>query len=78
MSSREIDLSWTDNAVNEEGYSVERFDNKSDLWMELAVVGADVESYVDTSVKLFERYLYRVRAFNAGGSSGYSNVKVLI
>jgi hypothetical protein len=40
---------------------------------QVAVVGHDVTSYVDGGLARNTAYSYRVRAFNAGGVSTYSN-----
>ncbi|MDQ7053074.1 MAG: fibronectin type III domain-containing protein [candidate division KSB1 bacterium] len=42
--------------------------------MEIAQVGANVTNYSDTGLNPNSTYTYRVRAFNADGNSGYSNV----
>ena len=67
-----IDLAWTDNSGNEDGFSIERSDGADDLWAEIDTVGADVVTYADTPLTS-NIYYYRVRAYNAGGDSSYSN-----
>ena len=75
-----IDLAWTDNSSDEDGFKIERCQGTAasctDLdFAQIAQVGADVTSYSDTDPLLLPltTYTYRVRAYNAFGDSGYSN-----
>jgi hypothetical protein len=68
-----VDLAWVDNASNEAGFEVERSVNGGGYAL-LARVGQNARSYTDAGVKRRTTYGYRVRAYNGGGSSGYSNV----
>jgi len=75
ISQSQINLSWTDNAINETGYKVERSPNGTTGWTE--IVGnlpAGTTSYSNTGLSASTTYHYRVRASNTGGNSGYSNV----
>ena len=67
-----IDLSWNDDADNEDGYSVERSTTNSD-YLEIQQVGANTTAYTDAGLASGTTYWYRVRAFGAGGNSGYAN-----
>ena len=70
-----IDLVWTDNANNETGYRIERCTGSSCTnFSQIASVGANVTSYRNTGLSSRTTYRYRVYAYNAGGSSGYSNI----
>ncbi len=70
-SNTTINLAWTDNASNELGYKVER---KTDgTFTEVAVIGPNAQSYADFGLAAQTTYTYRVRAYNAGGNSAYSN-----
>jgi len=64
-------LSWTDGSANEAGFYVERVPNGSNNWTRIGSVAANVATYRDTVAA--GRYKYRVQAFNATGSSAYSN-----
>jgi phosphodiesterase/alkaline phosphatase D-like protein len=68
-----IHLSWADNSGNEQGFRIERRPEGSSDWQEIAVVGANVTSFVDAGLALTTRYFYRVRAFNQVGASAYSD-----
>ena len=71
-----INLTWTDNATNESGYSVERsLDGVS--FSVIATLGVNATSYSSAGLNINTFYYFRVRATNAAGNSAYSNtVKV--
>jgi hypothetical protein len=66
-----IQLNWYDNSNNETGFRIERADNGGSF-SELTTVGAGVTSYTDNVTQAVD-YQYRVRAYNAADTSGYSN-----
>lgn len=65
-------LSWS-NVSNEDGYRVERSADGSSF-TQIAQVGSNVVTYTNTGLAANTTYYYRVRAYNSGGSSSYSNV----
>jgi hypothetical protein len=67
-----IHLSWSDNAVNETGFKIERKLTGSGDWVEIAAAPANATSFSDASLACGTSYDYRVRAVNAVGSSLYS------
>ena len=74
-SYNQVTLSWTDNANNETGFKVERSTDGGSTWFQIysyAAVG--ITTYVDGTVQGATAYAYRVREYNGGGNSGYSNV----
>ncbi|OUS32520.1 hypothetical protein A9Q99_00145 [Gammaproteobacteria bacterium 45_16_T64] len=66
-----VDLSWIDNANNEDRYILQRKENNN-AWTNLdqAVVGTD---YTDDSVVIGNNYQYRIKAENSAGTSLFSN-----
>ena len=75
VSSTQINLAWADNSNNEDGFRIERCKGSSCTnFAEIATVGAGVSTYPNTGLTKNTTYRYRVRAFNAGGSSAYSNI----
>lgn len=68
-----VTVTWTDNAVNETSYRLERSVNGGSylLWVVLA---PDTTGYVDTSVTAGSTYAYRVVAANSAGYAAASNV----
>lgn len=68
-----IELSWTDNSDNEDGFRIEQ-SVSGGAFSELTAVGAGTESYSDTGLTPQTNYAYRIRAFNSEEESAYSNV----
>lgn len=73
VSSSQIDLSWTDNASDEDSYQVQQsIDGIS--FASVAILAANATSFSDTSLNASTTYYYRVNASNTAGTSGNSNV----
>src|SRR3989454_736732 len=72
-SATQIDLTWQDNATNEDGFRVERAPGGTTSFAEIATVGSHATSYQSTGLTPGTSYSYRVRAYNAVGPSDYSN-----
>lgn len=68
-----VSLAWNDNANNEDGFQIERRTGSTGSWQLIATVTVNTKSYTDTSTARRTTYNYRVRSFNAGGGSAYSN-----
>ena len=79
-------LTWSDNSNNENSFVIERCDqlnmaekdNKktascAGVLRPIGTVAASVNRYVDNTARVDQTYLYRVKAANKSGSSGYSN-----
>lgn len=76
-STARIDLHWTDNAADELGYRIERAPDAAGVagaFVQIASVSANATSYSNLGLAANTKYWYRVRAYNDGGSSAYSNV----
>lgn len=76
VNSYRIDLAWTDNAVGETGYSVERAPDNAGVagpYQQVAAIAAGSTAYSDASLTGNTTYWYRVRAMTATDASGYSN-----
>jgi hypothetical protein len=71
VSSRQINLTWTDLATNETGFKIERWIGSD--YTQIATVGANVTRYADTELPANNQQWYRVRAHNATGDGPYSN-----
>lgn len=70
----QIDLAWTDNATNEDGYSIERSPDNA-TWAEIAVEPPDATTHNDSTCVTGTLYYYRIRAFKGIVWSGYSNIR---
>src|SRR2546422_9220794 len=63
---------------NEDGFRIERCAGAGcTTFAEIATVGPNVTAYANTGLTAGTGYSYRVRAYNAAGNSGYSNVAVV-
>ena len=67
----QIDLSWTDNSDNEDGFEIERGTDGSNF-NQIDTVEANVNTYNDTGLAEETQHWYRVRAYNDAGDSDYS------
>ena len=73
FSTSQINLNWTDNSSNEDGFKIERStDNQN--FAEIATVGPNINAYSNTGLPQATTFYYRVSAFKGGEDSGYSNV----
>ena len=71
-STSRINLSWSDNSANEDGFNVER-STDGVHFTQVGTVGAGVTTYGATGLGAGARYFFRVRAYNPVGNSAYSN-----
>lgn len=76
-TAMEVEMAWNDNSVTEDGFEIESCFGtcaaSSSGWASLDTVGADATMYTAVTVGN-QTKSYRVRAFNSGGSSAYSNI----
>jgi hypothetical protein len=75
VNETEVQLTWIDNAVDEDGYIIERKENdESSEFQAIDTVAADVTEYLDASEKTALSYVYRIYAFNSTTNSDYSQL----
>jgi flagellar hook assembly protein FlgD len=72
IDSSHINLSWTDNANDETGFSIERKTGSGGTYAEIATVGANVTTFSDSGLAYNSTYYYRLRAYNNPDKSNYS------
>jgi len=72
-----VELTWTDNSNNENGFIIERESQGPDAFAVIDTVPANTNLYVDNTVS-YTTYNYRITAFNAFGQSAYSNVAQIL
>ena len=73
VSSGWVQLIWDDRSDNEWEFQLERKTGEAGTWSLLATLPVNVAGYADTGVAAGTTYLYRVRAANGAGVSGFSN-----
>ena len=71
-SHSQINLSWTDQTNQEDGFVVEK-KLVGGEFMALALTGENQNTYSDTGLNASTTYVYRVKAYNDLGESAYSN-----
>lgn len=72
INNSQVMLNWTDTSANESGFQIERRTGDGP-YVRIAQVGPNIVSYLDGRLSGGETYTYRVRAFNSGGASEWSN-----
>jgi len=72
-----VELVWTDNSNNENGFIIERETQTPDAYMVIDTVSANNTLYIDNTVA-YATYNYRITAFNAFGQSTYSNIAQVV
>lgn len=68
-----IKLTWTDNADNEEGFTLQRAENAAFTGATEIAIAAEEESYLDTALATGHTYYYRIRSFYGSLISAWSN-----
>lgn len=74
VATNRIDLSWTDTSDVETGFSIERAPAASGPWLEIATVEANVTTYTNLNLQAGSAWCYRVRAYNAAGTTVYTGI----
>ncbi|HZZ26561.1 MAG TPA: LamG-like jellyroll fold domain-containing protein, partial [Pirellulales bacterium] len=73
ITSSRVNLTWVDNSNNESGFKIERSTDGVNF-SQVALMGANLTSYTDTTAIANTQYYYRVRSTNIIGDSDYSNI----
>jgi hypothetical protein len=73
VSQTQIDLSWSDNSVNETSFVIAQSTTASGPYTDIATLPGDATSYSKTGLSSATTYYFVVRAVNAGGTSANSN-----
>src|SRR5262249_46133666 len=78
-SDSQINLTWADNSVNQDGFRLQPCDlpaaNCLDAnFVQIKQTLANVTNFSDAGLQAHTPYTYRVRAFNSAGMSAYSNL----
>jgi glucose/arabinose dehydrogenase len=76
-SPSSIILNWNDNSNNELGFKIERKSGSGNFVL-IDSVGANITTYTNNFLSDTTLYSYRVYAYNASASSGYSNTASIV
>ncbi|MCK4644462.1 VCBS repeat-containing protein [bacterium] len=68
-----IELIWSDNSSNEDGFILQRKEIDSPRWITVLSVSENTEGAVDGNLDSGSTYFYRVRSFIGNTASGVSN-----
>jgi subtilisin family serine protease len=74
LSATSARLTWTDNASSELGFRVERSADAGVTWTQAGSVSANTVIWTNTGLSPETAYLFRVRAYEGGATSAYSNM----
>jgi len=75
VAADRIQIVWTDNSNNEDGFIIETCAQRGcNNFVEAGRVFPDIRHFVHSNLFSNTQYYYRVRAFNAGGKSAYTDV----
>lgn len=73
ISGSAINITWNDNANNEEGYELYRSSNNNSNFLLFKTLPANTASYVDSGLFANSIHYYKIRAIGVGSYSAYSN-----
>ncbi|MBN1672601.1 MAG: lamin tail domain-containing protein [Kiritimatiellae bacterium] len=74
VSASRIDLNWTDNSTNEDGFLIDRRQSGASEWLRVATLGSNVTSRADSGLASGTTFYYKAKAYNADGNSDYTAV----
>jgi len=77
LSETSIGVTWEDHSSDEDGFKLDRRvsgDVSADAWVRVVTTTANDTSETDTGLTAGTKYYFKVKAYNAGGNSSYSNV----
>ena len=72
VSAYRIDVRWVDNSNNEDGFRVERSDDRGSTYFQIGQADENEVIYYDESIATPDEYWYRICSFNLTGNSPYA------
>ena len=78
VNQNRVKLNWKDNSKSEIGYKIERREYAQNNFSEIAMVGENIETYIDENVINNKTYSYRLRGYNDETQSNYTSVGAVI
>ncbi len=78
LAGSDVQLTWTDNADNEDGFYLERSLSSTTGFSVIQTLAANQVTFTDNTVSEGVRYYYRIKAFNSDTESSYSNTATII
>ncbi|MDD5069015.1 MAG: fibronectin type III domain-containing protein, partial [Candidatus Pacebacteria bacterium] len=73
ISSIQINLTWTDNSDNEDGFKIERRTGTGGIYDVVSTPSANITSWDDSGLIQGTTYYYRIRAYISDKDSEYSD-----
>ncbi len=73
ISDSQIELTWTDNASNEDGFTIQYSTDGGNSFSDLVSLSTNATSYSNTGLSENTSYHYRIFSYNGTGNSAYSN-----
>ena len=76
VSTSSIELSWTDNSDNEDGFVIEQYFDEGEHYSVVASVATDTTSTVISDLTPNTEYWFQVAAYNSVGTSTYASTSI--
>ncbi len=77
QNGAKVNLTWYDDSIREENYILEKSLDEGLTYSLVATLGRNVTTYTDENVTGGKTYIYRAKAVNTVGTSGYSNLQTI-
>jgi len=74
VSTSTISLSWTESSTIVNGFELYRSKNTSGTFTQIATIAKNETFYIDKNLESSTKYYYKMKTYNKGGESKYSNV----
>lgn len=78
IGATKVHLKWTDFAINENGFIIERTEAGPANWQKIGLAPRNAEDYIDNTVKGNTGYVYRVAYYTSTVVSNYSNEAAVV